>query len=382
MISSRSSLSLTSFLTDDWNAFDASVLVVSDARPRREPTETERDWYVITSPNVGYIPKVYYGVAVVQARADGRFAQYDFTLWPQWCTQEFQHVSVIPRRIHDPGHRLAIAYWTPKGPDLEIDRNNAYQIDLGILKPSRIAQLRVLYHEAGDRVQKYRDFKPSSTCILTPFNAIRFLWSKLKSAPMTLPEAILQVAEFQRLYFDIVSFVDFYMIYAPRLLEPPSTKKGADPDLMGCITADAQTAHQMMLMRIPVWLSRRRKQLPPNMNILGITYEQPPTEWDVVSAHYRDPSDKEAPFDIIYFGDAGEGCARAVRRLGKRYPGLQINEDEPAPARIIPTPTSRLKQAPTNLTHYKPLAWDDFTFATFSGQAVMPHSASHQRMFV
>lgn len=224
------------------------VLTVSDARPKRAPHEEERDWYVITSPNVGYIPKVYYGVAVVRARADGRFAQYDFTLWPQWWSHEFQHVCVIPKRTHDVGDRLYMAYWTPKASDLELDRNNAYFIDLGLLKSARINQLRPLYHEAGDKVQKYREYKPENTCILTPFNALKFVWSKLKTSLMTLPEAILQIAEFQRLYFDIVSFVDFYMIYIPRLLEPPSKDQGADPTLMGCITADPQTVHHLQLM--------------------------------------------------------------------------------------------------------------------------------------
>lgn len=325
-----------------------------------------------------YIPRVYYGQAIIQARKDGRFAQYEFTRWSQWFTQQYAHISIIPRPTFDPKDQLFIAYWTPTINDLDIDPNNAFDIKLGCLAKYRIEQLRVLRNEVEEKVQLYRDKSPNSGVLAEPYNAFTYLWSQLRLSPMNLKEAVIQVAEFQRLYFDITSFVTYYAIYAPRLKEKyVYHPKGAE-NLMGCITADPQVAFQMVKMRIPVWLSRRKQELAPNMNINFVAEEQAPK--GIECEHWVDEDGVCRPYDILYFGDAALGAAQACRRLGRRYPGLHLNSDEPIVPRLLPY-NSPLSRAPPTL-YGKPLEIADFRFYQGRADTIPWLSQGNLSMFI
>ena len=62
-------------------------------------------WWVITTPNVGYIPMAPIGICHIQAKADGRFGLDNHTLHPQMYVQNFEYICCIPR--HNQSHK----YW-------------------------------------------------------------------------------------------------------------------------------------------------------------------------------------------------------------------------------------------------------------------------------
>ena len=65
------------------------------------PATGEIEHYVITTPNMNYIPHFNFHVRSVRAREDGFFGTDDFTRWPQLLVNDFVHSIVIPHKPDD-----------------------------------------------------------------------------------------------------------------------------------------------------------------------------------------------------------------------------------------------------------------------------------------
>ena len=66
-------------------------------------------WWVITTPNAGYILTAPISIHHIQAKVDGHFGLDDHTLHPQMYVQSFEYICCIPRRDQS-RHML---WWTP-----------------------------------------------------------------------------------------------------------------------------------------------------------------------------------------------------------------------------------------------------------------------------
>ena len=56
-------------------------------------------WWVITTPNAGYIPTAPISIRKLQVRVDGHFGLDDCTLHPQMYFRGFKYICCIPK--HD-----------------------------------------------------------------------------------------------------------------------------------------------------------------------------------------------------------------------------------------------------------------------------------------
>lgn len=301
-----------------------------------------RVWHIVTTPNAGYVPRIYYGSAILQARRDGRFAQYDFYKWPQWFVWRYGHVCVIPRERQGMG-ALHIAYWTPTMDDVKEDPNMSHmKWKVVRLRGSRRQALSFLHEDARAKFNAWRGSQEGNGWLFTTWHALEVVWGTLKNCPLTMADLTLRVAELQRLYFELTSYIEWHTVYMPRLSKNQNWGAGVDESLMGAFTSEPQVAYSLMRMGIPVWLSRRHYEIPGTMNIGAIVKEELPTR---IEARHWEIDGVPKPFDIAFFGDAGDPCGRAIRRYGTRYPGLELNEAVPAAARIIPV-DSHLRSAP------------------------------------
>ncbi|KIK04964.1 hypothetical protein K443DRAFT_4158 [Laccaria amethystina LaAM-08-1] len=88
-------------------------------------------WWVITTPNVGYILTALIGIQHIQAKADGHFGLDDHTLHPQMYIQGFEYICCIPK--HDQSHHML--WWTPTLADCPMIPNSLFSITVRILKP-------------------------------------------------------------------------------------------------------------------------------------------------------------------------------------------------------------------------------------------------------
>ena len=107
------------FLATDaycWDVIDRKVRtreVVSEAGINtfiEHPDKLDpASWWVITTPNAGYIPMAPIGIRHIQAKADGCFGLDDRTLHPQMYVQSFEYICCIPKR--DQSRRML--WWMP-----------------------------------------------------------------------------------------------------------------------------------------------------------------------------------------------------------------------------------------------------------------------------
>lgn len=302
-------------------------------------------WHVVTSPNASYVPRIYYGSAILQARRDGRFAQYDFYKWPQWFVWRYGHVCVIPREKKGMG-QLHIAYWTPTEEDVREDPNRSMlKWKIVRLRVSRLKTLAFLHDDARAKFNAWRGRQEGNGWLFTTWHALEVVWCTLKNCPLSMADLTLRVAELQRLYFELTAYIKWHSVYMPRLTSNQNWVAGVDESLMGAFTSDPQVAYSLMRMGIPVWLSRRHYEISSSMNIGAIVEEELPTR---IEARHWEVDGATKPFDIAFFGDAGDPCGRAIRRYGVKYPGLDLNSAVPAAGRIVPI-DSQIRCAPETL---------------------------------
>ena len=72
-------------------------------------TYTRDSKYVVTTPNVDFVPEPFVGQVRVIMRRDYRFGENDPFQWPQIFTGEFDFLCVLRR----PTSRYGVMWWAP-----------------------------------------------------------------------------------------------------------------------------------------------------------------------------------------------------------------------------------------------------------------------------
>ena len=174
-------------------------------------------WWVITTPNAGYIPTAPIGIRHIQAKADGRFGLDDRTLHPQMYVQSFEYICCIPRR-DESRHML---WWTPTLDDCPMVHNSPFSVTIRVLKPNLLNGYKDLRDKYVGLIAKRegRDRSPLAGLLVT---AMCQALDRLRSFGMTYKEILLAVAEFQRAVLDIHAWINFIEVYQPRLFPGPN----------------------------------------------------------------------------------------------------------------------------------------------------------------
>jgi hypothetical protein len=267
--------------------------------------------YLITSPNWNSCPVVRSGPQSVRAREDGRYYTEDFTSYPQVFTEEFGYNSVVLRRPSDPHHPLQPLWWIPKEEDHLIDRGSMFT-GLGTLAPHRLDCFKKLQRELTARAKNYHEEHRLQQSLMHSLErSLRYCLERLSSLPCTFKDLVGQVAEFQRVYLDLLSWLDFQQHFAPRWVDE-SRDTEVDSTRMGAYTTQPDTLQWLYGAGIPVWFVRHIESCDKAEHLdvpHDIMYP------DSSSKDWRN-GDEPDPFPTIYTGPAGARCQTVVKRMG------------------------------------------------------------------
>lgn len=264
--------------------------------------------YVITTPNMGFIPFPGVGYIDVRMRADARFGAEDPIQWPQvYCDNDrYCFLCCVPRL----GHRLRpVGIWSPPiEPDFVAFTASTVP-NLWSFSTTRISALgmavRMIVEELEDWIKARGEHHQIQYLILSTNDA----WERL-SFPSTKRDLRRQYACLERFYCMSVAWLVWYGYW----FTLPNSTQGMRPlqrDLMGAFTTDISIAQKLYRAGIPVWLLRREAELCEQEvveNIVDITMAT-----DIVTDY------GEYAGNSVYVGTAGHKALEAILYLGHRY---------------------------------------------------------------
>ncbi|RDB15391.1 hypothetical protein Hypma_004633 [Hypsizygus marmoreus] len=271
----------------------------------------EEGRWVVSTPNATWLPKVKLGIRKVYLRADGRFGLEDRSIWPQFYSLGFEYIICIPRKPDNANDPMSVLWWTPKDDDLMPIQGNSVDITLYNLHPARMAHLQVWRDRLVNEANKYQKTHKRSPLLGLITTALRHTWIRITLAPMTKREVVQLVTELQRFCLDTQAWLDYVLIYTPRLYASDDDLKNLPVahHLMGAVTESDAIAMQLFQMRIPVFHVRPSFKLSKSMNIVyNVPYQLPV---DVVLGSY--PGE---PFPVICHQSPGTVMLQATQQIG------------------------------------------------------------------
>ncbi|EDR08573.1 uncharacterized protein LACBIDRAFT_326715 [Laccaria bicolor S238N-H82] len=316
------------FCTTDaycWNVLDRQVRmreVMSEAGINTFIEHPDKgdppSWWVITTPNAGYILTAPIGIRHIQAKVDGHFGLDDRTLHPQMYIKSSEYICCIP--ICDQSRHML--WWTPNPEDCPIIPNSPFSVTIHVLKPELLNGYKDLCNKYVGLIGKCegRDCSPLAGLLVT---AMCQALNRLRSFGMTYKEILLAIAEFQRAVLDIHAWINFVDVYQPRLFPSPNgvVKYEANQKLMGAFTEKVQVAQQLQAMGIPVWLIRPSFHILPTMNV---NFSTPQLHCDkIVLHHFKDGQGNLDPYPVLATGPPLTELYRWTQCIGCAIMDLQ-----------------------------------------------------------
>lgn len=321
--------------------FDAEVLV-------HDPP------FVITSPNVDWVPLFDFESRPLRARQDGRFGLEDPFQHPQVLSIKHTWSPCILRKpLRDADldkHPMRALWWTPMQADYRLEQGSCVG-NLGRLKSNALDPLCKLEKDVLIRLHTFQELPHGGNKVANTYGTvIRSTLVRLQECPMSFRDVVGQVAEFQRLLLDLIAILDFLCVYEPRLSIPVSKFQAPDrapnmcltaSNIMGCFTNDPEAANKCLLALIPVWLIRDEAAVPNTTKIKQVDCYRVPSERIVVEDWKDEVSGVLQPFPTLHEGCSGVARHLAVRRMGSAFADLPVIEKPqvvPIPSQALPDP--------------------------------------------
>ena len=259
-----------------------------------------QDHWVITSPNVNYIPQAYiFEDEDLHVQADGRFGLVDCFQWPQLYARDYSHSVCIPHKDSLASH--AIAWYTPTPDDFVTPVGSSSTI--GLLSEPQVNLFDQLFKLlcGWHHPIKYKK-AISQDWLHCQMRSAEHDITRLQLNPLTFRDLIVFVGQLQWTLLDIHAMLKFIKILNPLLDSPPSKLPHVNHSWMGCFTTDTKVCEAMYLAGVPVWLLHHKEYIPPTMNIINPVHLTFPDH--IVRAVYTE-NGRAAPFHSIYHGPGG-----------------------------------------------------------------------------
>ncbi|KAI0692377.1 hypothetical protein BC835DRAFT_1416575 [Cytidiella melzeri] len=272
--------------------------------------------YVITSPNMSYVPVPCWGQVSVSMKADGRFGMEDPLLWPQIydASPSCRLLSCMPRFTHP--HHSKDVWDTLTQDDMQIASSNIP--GMFIMTPARLATLRKhladLHHDLEERDKTN-----------PPNSHLRWLYMHTAASLECLSIAsssrdlIRQFANLERYYCMVVACMTHERLFSN--LDSTAPPRIVRPDLMGCFTTSPLVAAHMYTAGVPVWYMRLADSLSSTDIIVSHGGLQQPSGIVTSNGSYTS--------DPIFVGSAGRFHFDAILYHCNVYIDL---ESKPFPA--------------------------------------------------
>ncbi|KAI0713869.1 hypothetical protein C8Q76DRAFT_796790 [Earliella scabrosa] len=270
------------------------------------------DW-VVTSPNMNYIPQPYIGIVTMSLMKDARYGTLDPIQHPQIFSDGFEYLAAIYRRPPD-NHPYYFMWSIPCQDDFAPIEGSVIKT-LGYLKSSYTSPLHDLVLTTSSQVAAFQSqptFPPSSTTTLSRLERLmKRACDRLIHFAATLSDARMQCAELQRYWLMCHAFMTYARLVTIRT--PPSLAQGQHvlSHLMGAFTTSPTVVQMLFDAGIPVWFMRQANTIPSHARLL---HEVVP---HVSRAICNIPMDvSQAP---IYMGIAGSHHLQVTCRSVQQY---------------------------------------------------------------
>ena len=225
-----------------------------------------------------------------------RYADDDFTLWPQLYHVKYPHLAAVPKKPEDPVDPLSIMWWTPTVENFELAIGDR-EAGLGLITTSKRDQMNQLVDPLVIRIDNYREAaERPNTFLLLIAKVLKHAQARLNTHPAKFLDAKFGFVEVQRLYLEASGCIDYLETFIPVMdgKKPAATR--VDETRMGTLTPDPETVQSFFRAGLPVWYIRRFDQIPTcnPPNVLSLVNALQP----VKIVH----SPSNPPFPLIYEG--------------------------------------------------------------------------------
>ncbi|KDR70809.1 hypothetical protein GALMADRAFT_50840, partial [Galerina marginata CBS 339.88] len=243
-----------------------------DANGRPIPTR-----FIVTSPNMPYIPDFSLDGSSVQLRRDGRYYTGDFTEWPQWYHPDTPYLPFVRARPSPEAlktHRFSLAWYNLQRTDFVYDEGSAVR-DFGRIKPELGEKVLELRKQMQKKVEEYVESNSDGLAFLELKDlrhcarGMAFASIALTVASQSYNDTVLTFTSFQRYYLETIAIYEYHVLHrrmsilGKTLTESP----GILMELVGAVTCDLEVAQDLFNLGAPVWLVRPPSLIPRNIII-------------------------------------------------------------------------------------------------------------------
>ncbi len=225
--------------------------------------------FLVTSPNVTFIPEIVQGIITVHLRDNGAFGKHDPIQWPQIHVSQYPYLAAIPKR---PMADLSVAaadsaMWNDPSPDDFLEIPNTPVRRFGRFRPQFLNSLEPVVAQMSSKCSHYEP--PRSTIDVGPLRqyAIEMTqaWQRLLHTSAPFRDQMLQLCTLRRFWLLCSAFMTFYYQFRqpPSATEPLPVNLG----LMGAWTLDPCVAQIFFLLGIPVWFVRAPHVVTPDIRV-------------------------------------------------------------------------------------------------------------------
>ncbi|KAI0088581.1 hypothetical protein BDY19DRAFT_993965 [Irpex rosettiformis] len=267
------------------------------------PTPDEK--YLITSPNMNYVPCPVWGRIKVSLKADGKCGIEDPMQWPQIYVPDLRWKSFacMPQKTH-PWYQSE-PWTTPSLHDL--DAAGTGLVQLYTIKLPRQQSIRTSVEKLDGEVKEFESLKGPSTHLrwlqLTMHNNLDCL-----RVPSTLRDIIRQLAATERFYCMVIAWLTWDTIFSNLGPSPPRTARS---DLVGCFTTSLNVVGELHRAGVPVWYMRLMSTLTKDFVVVSPASLKPPNNIVTVSGEFA--------VRPLYEGPPGQAQLEAIIYSGNQY---------------------------------------------------------------
>lgn len=217
---------------------------------------------VISTPNMMFVPEPHLDGEELRIRADGRLGPADCFQWPQLYCKEYEYAVCIPRKeFHALPDPLGWAWYTPT---LEDFKECATVPGRGHLVESKATGVASLYSVATKRYDSWKSRRGQKKDIASKWvQDLRHTVDLLRNQPLFFRDIIVLVAQAQRSFLDIYSFLEFVEVVIPHRSYPSVVLPSVRTDWMGSFTKESSACNELFSAGVPVWLVRADHTITP-----------------------------------------------------------------------------------------------------------------------
>ncbi len=305
---------------------------------------------VITTPNADYLPNVNLNHQIVICRRDGRWGPHDWTQWPQWYFDDYDHFPYIlhrPAKENLAEHPLRRLWWDMNSDDF-VEEAGCGLTGIGRLREEiglefynlRQDLMRIVYaYKSGTKEDQRKLHAAAAT--------MRHCTATLRWTPQTYLNVVQTVTATQRYYLETQAMLDKIRIREEYRGERPATVF----PFIGTVTNRESVVSELFDKGIPVWYVRAGAFIPRHINIIQqMPLADPHPSLGVVVDRWPN-----AP--VFYTGPLSPGIYFAT---GKWRPGTidlsRVGQELPPEAdpEVPPPPVGVVKKAPHSVVHTLP----------------------------